>query len=220
MTLMRTGGLAALLCAATYMAGFALLLTVLAPLGFGTSQIDASAVVSFIDARPAVLMVWNGLIYVLNALALAVLVVALAQVLGRAVPGWAAVTQALGLIWSALVLGAGMIANVAVERAALLYPADPHGAAELWATLHAVELGLGGGNEIAGGVWIACVSIAGAIGQVLSRPIAALGVLTGLGGLATVVPALGDAAGALFGLGAIAWFLAIGATLLWRAEAV
>ena len=118
MTLMRIGGLAALLCAATYMAGFALLLTVLAPLGFGTSQIDASAVVSFIDARPAVLMVWNGLIYVLNALALAVLVVALAQVLGRAVPGWAAVTQALGLIWSALVLGAGMIANVAVERAA------------------------------------------------------------------------------------------------------
>ena len=45
------------------------------------------------------------------------------------------------------------------------------------------------------------------------------GVLTGLGGLATVVPALGDAAGALFGLGAIAWFLAIGATLLWQAEA-
>ena len=41
-----------------------------------------------------------------------------------------------------------------------------------------------------------------------------LGLLTGLGGLATVVPAFGDIAGAVFGLGAIAWFLAVGAVLV------
>lgn len=159
MTLARIGGFAALVCAATYLTGFALLVTLLAPLGFGTSRIDPAAVVAFIDARPGVMIAWNTTIYVVNALALVVLVVALAHRLSPA-PGWAEVTRAFGLIWAALVMGAGMIANVAVERAAALFAEDPVAAADLWAVLHAVELGLGGGNEIAGGVWILCVSIA------------------------------------------------------------
>jgi hypothetical protein len=107
-----------------------------------------------------------------------------------------------------------MIANVALERAAHLSPTDPAGAVEFWTTLHAVELGLGGGNEIAGGVWILCVSLAALIVARLPRPVAWLGLVTGLGGLATVVPPIGDITGVVFGLGAIAWFLAIGTVLL------
>ena len=214
MTLTRAGGLAALICGATYLAGFALLLTLLAPLGFGSNDIDAAAVVAFNDARPGILTAWNSTIYVVNALALVVLVVALSERLAGATPGWAAVARGLGLVWATLVLGAGMIANVALERAAHLHGTDPAGAAELWTTLHAVELGLGGGNEIAGGVWIGCISIAGLVGGGLARPLSWLGLATALGGLATVVPALGDMAGAIFGLGAIAWFLAIGVALI------
>jgi len=214
MNLTHIGGLAALTCAATYLAGFALLVTLLAPLGYGTNDIDPAAVVAFDATRPGILTAWNSTIYVLNALALIVLVVSLSDRLTAATPGWAAVTKGLGLVWAALVLGAGMIANVALERAAHLHALDPAGAAELWATLHAVELGLGGGNEIAGGVWIGCVSLAGLIGATLTRPVAWLGLLTGLGGLATVVPALDDMAGAIFGLGAITWFLAVGMVLV------
>jgi len=213
MTLTRIGGLAALTCAATYIFGFALLVTTLAPLGFGTSAIDPAVVVAFMDTRAGLLIVWNSVIYILNALALVVLVIALSARLEGTRPGWAAVTRGLGLVWAALVLGAGMIANVAVERAAHLYPTDPGRAADLWATLHAVELGLGGGNEIAGGVWIGCVSIAGSIGHSLPKITVGLGLLTGAGGLLTLIPALGDIAGAIFGLGAIAWFIAIGLTL-------
>lgn len=214
MTLIRAGGIAALICAATYLFGFALLVTLLAPLGYGSNDIDPAAVVAFDAARPGILTAWNTIIYVVNALALVVLVVALSARQTSATPGWAAVTRGLGLVWAALVLGAGMIANVALERAAHLYPSDPTGAVELWTTLHAVELGLGGGNEIAGGVWIGCVSLGGLIGKSLARPVIILGLLTGLGGLATVVPAFGYVAGAIFGLGAIAWFLAIGTTLV------
>ncbi|MEQ8367665.1 MAG: DUF4386 family protein [Roseicyclus sp.] len=209
----RIGGLAALVCAATYMVGFALLVTVLAPLGYGSIDIDPSSVVAFIDEHPGVLIAWNTTIYVVNALALAVLVAAMSRRLTRATPGWAQVVRGLGLIWAALVLGAGMIANVAVERAAHVYATDPGAAADLWAILHSVELGLGGGNEIAGGAWILCVSLAGLAGRSLPRSVGALGLVTGLGGLATVVPALGDAAGAVFGLGAIAWFIAVGLSL-------
>jgi hypothetical protein len=213
MTLSRIGGLAALICAATYLVGFALLVTLLAPLGFGTSQIDPSAVVAFIDARPGVMIAWNTTIYVVNALALVVLVVALAHRLSPA-PGWVDVTRGFGLIWAALVLGAGMIANVAVERAAALFAEDPVAAADLWVVLHAIELGLGGGNEIAGGIWILCVSIAAGRTRRLPRIVNALGLLTGLGGLATIFPPLGDVAGAVFGLSAIAWFIAVGVALM------
>lgn len=208
------GGLAALTCATTYLVGFALLLTLLAPLGYGTGDIDAVAVVAFNDANPGILFVWNSIIYIVNALALVVLVAALATRLAGTMPGWGAVTQGLGLIWAALVLGAGMIANVAVEQAARLFPTDPAAAAAQWKTLHAVELGLGGGNEIAGGVWIGCVCVAGLLSGTLPRPVAGVGLLAGLGGLATVIPAVGDPAGAVFGLGAILWFLLVGATLM------
>lgn len=214
MTLIRIGGLAALTCAATYLAGFALLVTVLAPLDYGTADIDPMAVAGFIDARPGLLIAWNSAIYVLNGLSLVVLVVALSKAQARATPGWAAVSRGFGLVWSTLVLGAGMIANIAVERAAHLHPTDPVAAADMWGTLHAVELGLGGGNEIAGAVWIGCASVAALIGRTFARPVAVLGLLTGAAGLATVVPPLGDAVGAVFGLGAIAWFMAVGVTLI------
>ena len=88
MNLTRVGGLAALICAATYMIGFALLVTLLAPLGFGTGDIDPAAVVAFNAARPGILTAWNSTIYVLNALALIVLVVALSDRMAGSTPGW------------------------------------------------------------------------------------------------------------------------------------
>lgn len=54
MTLTRIGGLAALICTAAYIVGFALLVTLLAPLGFGTGDVDPAAVVAFNAARPGV----------------------------------------------------------------------------------------------------------------------------------------------------------------------
>jgi len=216
MKLQKIGGLAGLTCAATYLFGFALLVTLLAPLGFGTGEIDARAIVEFTQTHAGLLILWNSVIYIVNALALVVLVVAIHARLSARTPDWAALTRAFGLIWATLVLGAGMIANVAVERAAHLASTDVERAVTLWESLHAVELGLGGGNEIAGGVWIACVSLAGLIGRSLGRISVGLGLLTGTGGFLTLIPALGDPAGAVFGLGAIAWFIAIGLTLIFQ----
>ncbi len=213
MTLQKIGGLAALACAATYLFGFTFLLTVLAPLGFASGDVDASAVVAFIDAQPGLMILWNTVIYILNAFVLAVLVVSLEARLKSATPDWATVTRALGLIWATLVLGAGMMANVTVEHAAALFVIDPVQAADDWALLQVVEAGLGGGNEIAGGVWILLVSIAGIIGRSLGKITIGLGFLTGVGGLWTLVPAVGEVTGVVFGLGAIAWFISVGLSM-------
>ena len=98
-------------------------------------------------------------------------------------PGWAAVTRGLGLVLATLALGVGMIANVALEQAAHLSPSDPAGVVGPWTVLHAVQLGLGAGDSIAGGVWTLCVSFAGLIGESLAQPVLYLGLLTGLSGL-------------------------------------
>ncbi|WP_425037859.1 hypothetical protein [Primorskyibacter sp. S187A] len=213
MTLQHIGGLAALICAGTYIFGFAALVTFLAGLGYGTGEIDAAAVVGFTAENPAVLLLWNTAIYIVNALALAVLVVALAGRVRRLSEDWANTSLAFGLIWATLVLAAGMLANVTTERVAALSPRDLDAAIRSWEVLHAVELGLGGGNEIAGGAWILCLSLAGLRHRIFGSAVLGLGLLTGLGGVLTLLPPLGDVAGVVFGLGAIGWFVAVGLSL-------
>ncbi len=218
MTIRTLGGMAALTCAATYLFGFALLVTILAPLGYGTGDIEPAAVVRFTQENLGLIVAWNTIIYIVNALALTVLVVALAARLRSASPDWSTAILAFGLVWCALVLGAGMIANVASERAVALAQTDFESAVETWTVLHAVELGLGGGNEIAGGVWILCISLAAMWHRVFGKLVIGLGLLSGLGGLLTILPPLGDIAGAVFGLGAIAWFIAVGVALMRRPD--
>jgi len=57
------------------------------------------------------------------------------------------------------------------------------------------------------------------MGRSLGKISIGLGLLTGAGGLATLVPAIGDVAGAVFGLGAIAWFVAVGLSLTFVRQA-
>ena len=218
MTMQRIGGIAALACAATYIFGFTLLVTVFAGSGFGTNEIDTAGVVRFTLENQALMITWNTVIYILNSLALAVLVVALASRLRAKSPDWGTMTMAFGLIWTTLVLGAGMVGNVTTETMAALAPRDFETAVLTWEALHAVELGLGGGNEIAGGVWILCISLAGLMHRAFGKIVIGLGLLTGLGGLLTIFPPLGEITGAVFGLGAIAWFIAVGLALLFKPD--
>ena len=218
MTMQRVGGIAALICAGTYIFGFTLLVTVFADTGFGTNEIDTAGVVRFTVDNQALMITWNTVIYVLNSLALAVLVVALASRLKIKSPDWSTMTMAFGLIWTTLVLGAGMIGNVTTETMAALAPNDFETAVLTWEALHAVELGLGGGNEIAGGVWILSVSLASLFHRAFGKIVVGLGLLTGIGGLITIFPPLGEGAGAVFGLGAIAWFIAVGLALLFKRD--
>lgn len=210
--LMKSGGYAAIGCGLTYVAGFALLLTLLAPLGHSSSE--NGAMIAFAAENYALMVVWNLTIYILNALLLAVLAVALWQRLQPKAPGLAQLSLTFGALWATLVLAAGMVANVGLKEAVSIYPTDPERAAELLHIFHTVENGLGGGNEIAGGVWILVLAIAGLVTARLPKGLSILGLIIGVSGLASVIPALSEPLGAVFGLGFIVWFFWAGIVLL------
>ena len=107
----------------------------------------------------------------------------------------------------------GMISNIGIEAVADLAESDPERAATVWSTLDAVTNGLGGGNELVGGIWILLVSIAGLLTARLPRWLNVVGVVTALAGLITVVPDF-EAIEMVFGLGSIVWFIGVGVTLL------
>ena len=213
-TLMKPGGLAAIGCGLTYVAGFALLTTLLAPLGYGSADKDYGAMVSFAAENHALMMVWNMTIYVANAILLAFLAVALWQRLKPAAPGLAQLSLIFGALWATLVLGAGMMANVGMAEVLRVNAADPVRAAELFQIFHTVELGLGGGNEIAGGIWVLVLAIAGLATARLPKGLSVLGAIIGLSGLASSIPMLSEPLGAVFGLGFFVWFFWAGVALL------
>lgn len=217
MTTERMGGLSALVCAATYVFGFAFLVTVLAPIGFGSPDLDSARVLAFEADTPGLLTLWYTVIYIVNAVFLALLAVALHARLRHDAPGFAVAQLVFGALWATLVLGAGMMANVGLETAMGLYGSDPEEAARLWTIFSTVENGIGGGNEIAGGVWALTLGLAGLATRRLPRVFAIVSIVIGCAGLLTMIPAAGDIAGAVFGLGYIAWFIWVGLILLRQA---
>lgn len=69
--------------------------------------------------------------------------------------------------------------------------------------------GLGGGYEIAGGIWVLLISIAALRPGALPRALNHLGIASATAGLVTIVPGLSEV-GMVFSLGLIVWFAWLG----------
>jgi hypothetical protein len=109
-----------------------------------------------------------------------------------------------------------MIANFGMDTVVDLYGRDPAQAAMVWLAIEAVVEGLGGqGGEILGGIWILLVSWAALRAGELPRALNYLGVVIGVAGILSAVPALFLVlASAIFGLGQIVWFIWLGIVML------
>jgi len=203
----KSGGVAALIAASTFLFGIAMFVKVLADYTTGDPTHEES--VAFLVDNQAALYVWNVVIFIVFGIALVPVVLALR---GRLI-GLSPAAGAFGLIWAGLVLAAGMVSNIAIGTVADLHETDPAGAELVWSALDSVQNGLGGGNEIVGGVWVLLVSWAALKTAALPRMLNYLGIVAGVAGLLTVIPAL-EAIGAVFGIGLIVWFVWVGVILL------
>lgn len=213
MTFQRLSGLAAITAGATYIIGFWVYFTVLGPAQYGAASVPTSEHVRFLIEQEALMISWNLVIYVLNAVLMVLIVIGLHDRIQQGQAVLARIAAAFGLVWAGLILAAGMVFNVGIARIIALHPHDPAAAESLWHAVVAIGSGLGGGNEITGGMWIALLSLAAWRARAIPRLVSALGLVIGAAGVASTVPALSDAT-VVFGLGFIVWFFVIGAVLI------
>ena len=207
--LQKLGGIAALIEAALYVTGFVLFMTVLDSSGYeGYAQ-----KISFLAANQFASFIAYLLIYVVFGLVLVVLALALHARLKNGSPAIMQTATAFGLIWAGLVIASGMIANVGNSAVVGLFSENQDLAVSLWLAILTVQEALGGGNEIVGGLWVLLLSWAALRGSGLPKVLNYLGVLVGLAGILTVVPAF-DVLMDVFGLGQIVWFAWLGIVML------
>ncbi len=208
--LQKMGGVAALIQAAAYVVGLGLALTLLAPV----LDADPDQYVAFLVDNLTLMHIWHLIIYLVAGVFLVVLVLALHERLKGGSPAMAQTAAAFGLIWAGLVIASGMLLINDAGVVANLYDKDPAQAATVWLALSTVEEGLGGAIELPGGLWVLLASWAAMRAGGLPRALNYLGVVIGAAGILTVVPALGDLGGIVFGLGFIVWFVWVGIVML------
>lgn len=211
--LLRAGGIAALIEALTFLVGIAMAVTVLAD--YATGELTPTESVAFLADHRGAVFAWHAVTLILFSVALVPLTLALHDRLRRAQPSLARVAAVFGCIWAGLIAATGMISNVGTGAVVDLAADDTRGAASLWSALDAVTNGLGGGNEVVGGVWVLLLSVAGLRSGLLPTWLNVVGLLSAAAGLVTVVPGL-EEVGIVFGLGLIVWFVGVGVSLLRR----
>jgi hypothetical protein len=211
--LQKMGGVAALIAAATFVVAFGFFFTLLAPTGYGTGDVDPGQFVAFLADNQAIMHIWNLIIYVVFGVFLVTLALALYERLKTGSPAMVQTATAFGLIWAAVVIASGMVANNDLGVVVDLYGKDPAQAAWVWLAFDSVETGLADADSIAGSLWVLLVSWAALRAGGLPRALNYLGVVIGVAGLLTVVPAL-EVAGFVFGLGLLVWFAWLGIAML------
>jgi hypothetical protein len=219
MSFQRMGGIAALIMAATWLVGFAVLLGVLTPAGYYEAGVDAVQRVAILADNQAVASVGYLVPFVVWGLLQVVLALALYDRLKARAPAVAQTATAIGLIWAGLVIASGLVANVGIAAVVALYAHDPAQAGSAWQAIETVVLGLGGGNEIAGGVWVLLIGWTALRAGELPRALNYVGIVAGVAGILTVVPVFGglggvEILGLVFGLGLIVWFVWLGIVML------
>ncbi len=208
--LQRIGGAAALLAAGTFGYGIVMFATTFAD--YTDPDATPADSVEFLVAHQGALLAWYIGIFIVFGAALVPLGLALRERFADRTPALANTAMVFAAIWAALMFATGMISNIGIESVADLADSDPDGAVTVWSTIDAVTNGLGGGNELVGGMWILLVSIAGLVTAGLPRLLNWVGVVTAVAGVVTVVPDL-EVVEMGFGLGSIIWFVGVGIAL-------
>lgn len=209
--LIRIGGAASLLAAGTFAFGIAMFATTF--VDYTDPDATPAETVDFLVDHQGALLAWYIGIFIVFGAALVPLGLALRKRLVDEAPTLANVGVVFAAIWAALMFATGMISNIGIEAVADLAESDPDRAVTVWSSIDIVTNGLGGGNELVGGIWILLVSIAGLLTARLPRWLNVVGVITAVAGLATVIPAF-EAIEMVFGLGSIIWFVGIGIALI------
>jgi hypothetical protein len=206
--LQKLGGIAALYAGAAYIVGMVGFLLVV---GWPDDPVEQVAV---LVQNQVSLHVLHLIVYVVWAVFMVVLALALYERLKAGSPAMIMTATVFGLIWAAVIIASGMIFISGMENVVNLYNTDPDKAATVWLAIDSVFGGLGGSNEVLGGIWILLVSWAALRAGRFPRVLNYLGVAIGAAGIVSVVPPLAELLIIIFALGQIVWFIWLGIVML------
>ncbi len=207
----KNAALAALGCGLTFVFGFALLVTQLMP--YIELQFNPEQAVEFVILNHTLISVWNFIIYILFGVLLAVLVIELHRELSPVDPFLSHLAAVFGIVWITLVIGSGMLANHGLSSVVHMASEQPAMAQSLWVSIMTIKEGLGGSNEIVGGIWVLLVSITIWKKHVFTPVLPVIGVVAGFAGILSTAPPL-SSLGAVFGLLLIVWFLGLSLVMM------
>lgn len=204
----KLGGIAAISLALIYIAAFIFYFTIL---DYPASS-EMQQKLNYLNENLGVLSLFNLVTYVFFGIILALLTLAIHQRLVYTAPNCTKFATVFGFIWVVFVIAAGMIANIGLNKVVGLSYEKPELAMSIWITINIVVEGIGGGNEIVGGVWVLFISIAGLSARAMHLGLSYLGIFVGISGIATIYPY--DLFTEIFGLSQIIWFVWVGVWLL------
>lgn len=206
--LQKIGGISALLQAVIYVSAFVFFGA------FWNYPIEANSAeqLAFLAENQVSLSIVTLIMYVLFGILLALLVQALHERLKENTPILSQTASIFGVVWVGLVIASGMITNIGLASVLELSAKDPEQAMTVWRAIYSVVDGLGGGNEVVGGLWVVLLSFAALKGNQLSKRLNYLGLFVGIIGIATVYPA--QVLTEIFGVSQIVWFFWLGVAML------
>jgi hypothetical protein len=205
--LQKMGGIAALYAGAAYVVGMVGFLLIV---GWPDDPVEQVAVL--VDHQ-VVQHILYLIVYQIWAIFLVVLTLALYERLKDDSPAMMQTVTAIGMIWAGVVIASGMIFNIGMDNVVDLYGKDPDQATTVWLAIESVCNGIGGGNEILGGLWMLLISWVALQAGKLPRALNYLGVVVGVAGILSALPGLGEV-GMIFGLVQIVWFVWLGIVML------
>jgi len=211
--LQKIAGIAALFQALIYISAFVF---------FGAfwdfpADADATEKFAFLTRHQTILSLVNLTMYVVFGVLLAVLVIALHQRLKTKAPVLSQLAATFGIIWVGLVIASGMIANIGLAVTIELSAKDAEQALTIWLTINTIVEGLGGGNEVVGGLWVLLLAITALKINALPKLLNYFSLFIGAVGILTIYPA--EILTEIFGLGQIVWFSWLGITMLMSRQA-
>lgn len=214
--LLKMGGIAALIGAATNLFALVVFATFLVPNGFGSEPRDLDKAVAFLADNQAFMRAFDIIIYLVFGVGLIFLSLALYERLKAGSPALAQAVTNFGLIYAVLVIVVGTLSISNVSTVVGLYGENPAQAATVWLTLDSVATGLGGGGgeTMVNALWILLLSCVALRARELPRVLNYLGLVIGLAGILTVLlPSLLPMA-VVYGLGLIVWLAWLGIVML------
>jgi hypothetical protein len=157
----------------------------------------------------------NLIAYVFSGFFIVVLALALYERLKDGSPSLALIATAIGLIWATVLIAYGMISNYGMGIVVDLYSTDPAQAGTVWLAIASVVDGLSGASgEILGGPWVLLVSWAALRAGELPKALNYLGLVLGVAGILSIIPALFLMLALVFGMGKVVWLIWLGIVML------